>query len=142
MLSPPWLVCQSILVQPSLDPGGGVEQGVVAETRADQLDAERQPFAPGPRGQGHARRPSEGPDRVEARVAGRTEPLRRLADRTRRQQHVEFAEERSTGCRSTASSTPRISATSSRLRQITPKVSRLWHCILIPTRLNSPKLGL
>ena len=215
------------------------------------------PFRPGPGRQGHARRPGQGPDRVEARVAGRAEPFGRLADRARRQQHVEFAEDivetargtprrsrspryrrraampgpasagrramprstgrhaprirrrncapprsrrcgadvrgcrpgsaptsfdrgprrgeprrrcvrsvpgcrrrrgprrgcgrsrcaareavRSTGRRGCTGNTARINDTSSRLRQMMPSVSRLWHCILMPTRLNSPKQGL
>ena len=31
---------------------------------------------------------------------------------------------------------------SSIVRQMMPSVSRLWHCSLMPLRLNSPKLGL
>src|SRR5258708_39690087 len=56
--------------EPRLHPPRDVEQRLVGEARADQLDAERQAVARPARGQGQARRAGPGPDRVALRVAG------------------------------------------------------------------------
>ena len=40
------------------------------------------------------------------------------------------------------STAPRNSAMSSSVRAIRPSVSTEWHCILMPTREKSPKVGL
>src|SRR5712691_33590 len=81
------------LGEPGLDPGGGIEQRLVAEARADKLDAERQAARAGAGGQGQAWGPGQGPDRVEARVAGRAEPQGRLAGGARGQQQIDIAED-------------------------------------------------
>ncbi len=49
---------------------------------------------------------------------------------------------RATGTGGSASTAPRNSAISSSVRAIRPSVSTEWHCILMPTREKSPKVGL
>src|SRR6266853_1673330 len=79
--------------EPGLDPGGGIEQRLVAEARADELDAERQAVRPRAGGQCHARGPGQGPDRVEVWSAGRFETLRRFTRCARGQQDVDIVED-------------------------------------------------
>src|SRR6266702_3743272 len=85
--------CGVRLGEPGLDPGGGVEQRLVAEARADELDAERQPARALAGGQCQAWGPGQGPDRVEARVASRAEPFGCLTGSARGQQQIDIAEE-------------------------------------------------
>ena len=59
----------------------------------DHALAERQPLAAIPGGQGETGSPAQGPDRIEARVAGRAEPSGGLAHGTRRQQHIDFGKD-------------------------------------------------
>src|SRR5215469_11975534 len=87
-----WSGGQKRSVQSRLDPGGGIEQHFITKALTDQLDAKRQAAAAVAGWQGEAGCPGQGPDRVEARVAGRAEPLRRFARGARREQHVHFGE--------------------------------------------------
>jgi hypothetical protein len=63
------------------------------EARADELHPERQSLRPGAGRQGAARRPGQGPDRIEARIAGRTRPLGRFAGGARDQQQIDIGKD-------------------------------------------------
>src|SRR6516225_1918452 len=87
-----WSGGQKRSVEARFDPGGSVKQRLVPEALADQLDAERQAVAAVAGGEGEAGCPSQGPDRVEACVAGRVEPPRSFARGARGEQHVHLGE--------------------------------------------------
>src|SRR5271155_735838 len=57
-------------VESRLNPVRQVDQALVGEARADQLNAERHAVATGAGRQGDAGRSGQGPDRVALRVAG------------------------------------------------------------------------
>ena len=61
---------------------------------ADELDADRQAGRTLGEGQGHARHPEIGPQKVEGRLAGGLEAKRRLARRRRGQDDVDVGEQR------------------------------------------------
>src|SRR5271154_7427603 len=79
-------------VQSGFDPGRRVEQRLVAEARADELDTERQTTAAVARRQGETGRPRQRPDRIETGISGRAEALGGLAGGTRGKQYIHLGE--------------------------------------------------
>ena len=73
-----------------LDPARPGDQFVVAATRTDELDRERQAEWPGVEGQGDAGCAEQGPRPVEDRIAGIAQSSRRFAARGRGEQQVEI----------------------------------------------------
>src|SRR6188768_2388470 len=74
------------------NPAGAGEQPAIGETRRDQLDADGQATGAAVRRQGERRRMEDGPDRLEAGIAGLVEPARSLARDARRQQYIYLVE--------------------------------------------------
>src|SRR5262249_32485704 len=125
------------------DPARAAEQSLVGVARRHELNADRQSIRAAVGRQGERGDVENGPDRLEAGVAGFAEAARRLAVGARREQHVDLLEHGGdpppppstrAGARGGHSSPSRSAATYSARDMARPRSMRLRSRSLIASR--------